>query len=73
MFGALLNRVAIERERYIISLHGNGGEEAKGILLLHVGTQSLDLRVERLGNLLIAGILHLGNVAGTKTNVFTES
>jgi hypothetical protein len=33
----------------------------------------LDLRVERLGNLLIAGILHFGNVAGTKTNVFTES
>jgi hypothetical protein len=56
MLSALCNRVAIERDGYTIGLYGDGGKEAKCILIsIAVLGISLLSRVECLGNLFISG------------------
>jgi hypothetical protein len=63
--------VAIERDGDVVGLYGNGGKEAKCILIIYVLGISLRNGIECLRNLFIRGGPEV-DVVGTKDDVVAE-
>src|SRR5210317_2675985 len=72
MLCTLRNRVTIERDRYIISLHNNGSEEAKCKLFTVILGISFFDRVECLGDLFICSCVKVQATRRAKYDVVTE-